>query len=98
MATRARDLLATPGHLRRRQRLLAKAASRAEPGQPATRITHEQIALRAYEIYKYRGSSDRDPQSDWLEAEQELLHAFPLDPASGETTAAATSTQGGGVS
>ena len=39
--------------------------SRGEP-------THEQIAARALEIYRARGSSDGNELSDWLKAESEL--------------------------
>jgi hypothetical protein len=34
--------------------------------------THEQIAVRAYEIFEERGSIAGDEVSHWLEAEQEL--------------------------
>ena len=34
--------------------------------------THEQIAVRAYEIFEERGSIAGDDVSHWLEAEQEL--------------------------
>ena len=40
-------------------------ASKAKP-------THEQISLRAYEIYLERNGAPGDPHSDWLRAEAEL--------------------------
>jgi hypothetical protein len=47
-----------------------KKVSKAKP-QP----THEEIALRAYQIYQQRGCTPGDPMEDWLRAEQELLAA-----------------------
>jgi len=38
----------------------------------ASKPTHEQIAMRAYEIYLERGCTPGDPMQDWLRAEQEL--------------------------
>lgn len=35
--------------------------------------THEQIALRAYEIYLERGGAPGDALQDWTRAEQELM-------------------------
>lgn len=35
--------------------------------------THEEIALRAYEIYLERGGSPGDALQDWTQAERELL-------------------------
>jgi hypothetical protein len=35
--------------------------------------THEQIAARAYEIYRQRGGQPGREQDDWLQAEYELL-------------------------
>jgi hypothetical protein len=37
--------------------------------------THEQIAVRAYEIFEERGAIAGDDVSHWLEAEQELSGA-----------------------
>jgi hypothetical protein len=34
--------------------------------------THEEIALRAYQIFLERGGAPGDPHSDWLRAEAEL--------------------------
>lgn len=41
-----------------------------------TQPTHDEIALRAYQIYVERGCAPGDPMEDWLRAEQELLAAF----------------------
>lgn len=35
--------------------------------------THEEIALRAYEIYLERGGSPGDAFQDWMRAERELM-------------------------
>lgn len=35
--------------------------------------THEEIALRAYEIYLERGGAPGDALQDWTRAERELL-------------------------
>lgn len=73
MATRPRNLQATPAAHRRHQRLRAAATRRLDTAP--TTPTHEQIALRAYEIYLRRGNRGGDATSDWLEAERELLIA-----------------------
>jgi len=46
-----------------------------EPSSPNRQVTapaHEDIALRAYEIFVVRGEGPGDDASDWLLAEQEL--------------------------
>lgn len=43
--------------------------SRAEKSAP----THEEIALRAYEIYLERGGAPGDALQDWTRAERELM-------------------------
>jgi hypothetical protein len=43
--------------------------SRPAKGTP----THEEIALRAYEIYLERGGTPGDALEDWTRAERELL-------------------------
>ncbi len=39
---------------------------------PVGKITYEQIAARAYEVYLKRGFGPGDALSDWLEAERQL--------------------------
>lgn len=39
---------------------------------PALLLSHEQVALRAYEKWNARGRPTGDDLRDWLEAEQEL--------------------------
>jgi hypothetical protein len=34
--------------------------------------TYEEIAARAYQIYRERGNAPGDPMSDWVRAEREL--------------------------
>jgi len=75
MARRPRDIVTTPGHVRRRQRLLATAVNRLDSTRAPLAPTHEQIALRAYEIFQKRNSMEGNPLADWLEAERELLIA-----------------------
>ena len=44
----------------------------APEAMPRDAPTHEQIAARALEIYRARGSADGNELSDWLRAESEL--------------------------
>ena len=46
-----------------------KARAAKNEGAP----THEEIALRAYEIYLERGGAPGDALQDWTRAERELL-------------------------
>lgn len=56
----------------------AKAPKRAPRAKPApVVVTHEMIAVRAYEIYLSRGDGGGDPLADWITAEQELRAAEP---------------------
>jgi len=96
MAARARDLVATPGSRRRRQRLLANAVNRLGPGAAPPPPTHEQIALRAYEIFLKRAGNKGDSTEDWIEAERELLMAAVSVCA--ETDHHGDGTSAGGVS
>jgi hypothetical protein len=36
-------------------------------------VTHELIAIRAYEIFQSRGAIDGADMDDWLQAEKEVL-------------------------
>lgn len=47
-------------------------ASKKSPAVKTT-PTHEEIALRAYEIYLERGGAPGDALEDWTRAERELL-------------------------
>jgi hypothetical protein len=49
------------------------SATKARTSRPKKAApTHEQISLRAYEIYLERNGAPGDPHSDWLRAEAEL--------------------------
>jgi Protein of unknown function (DUF2934) len=48
--------------------------------KPKPQPTHDEIALRAYQIYVERGCTPGDPMEDWLRAEQELLAACKNKP------------------
>lgn len=47
------------------------AAKKTRPAKAAP--THEEIALRAYEIYLERGGAPGDALEDWIRAERELM-------------------------
>ncbi|MCX6552836.1 MAG: DUF2934 domain-containing protein [Acidobacteria bacterium] len=60
---------------RTHSRLRRQAADRAAHLPPADSppvITHEQVAIRAYELYQARGSAHGDELHDWFTAEMEL--------------------------
>lgn len=40
--------------------------------EPAAQPTDEEIAVRAYHIYLERGSTEGNPDDDWLQAKREL--------------------------
>ncbi len=42
------------------------------PAAPRRTITHEEIAMRAYEIYQARGGNHGRHEDDWQQAEREL--------------------------
>lgn len=44
-----------------------------KPGAAKTAPTHEEIALRAYEIYLERGGAPGNALEDWTRAERELM-------------------------
>lgn len=44
-----------------------------EPQNVGSRPTHEEIELRAYQIYVDRGGTDGHDVEDWMQAERELL-------------------------
>jgi len=46
-----------------------------------SKLSQDQIAARAYEIYLERGATPGDPMQDWLRAERELS-AAPKKPRS----------------
>ena len=42
------------------------------PGQVTTKLTHENISMRAYEIYVESGCKEGQDEQNWLQAQQEL--------------------------
>jgi len=56
-------------------RMKSAAPGTKSVAKPKPQPTHDEIALRAYQIYVERGCTPGDPMQDWLRAEQELLAA-----------------------
>jgi hypothetical protein len=56
----------------KRVRRAVKPAARKRAAAPAS-ITHDQIALRAYELHLLGAGAD--PMDNWLRAERELVSA-----------------------
>jgi hypothetical protein len=48
------------------------SVARPDSRRPATEVSHEEIAVRAYCIYLDRGAADGYDLSDWLLAESQL--------------------------
>ena len=61
---------ATPRPRAKRTRRDVKPSSRKRAAAPAP-VTHEQIALRAYELHLLGAGAD--PMENWLRAERELV-------------------------
>ena len=55
--------------------LAAKSKASTKASAPKVAPAHEQIAMRAYEIYLERGAADGHHEEDWLLAEAELINA-----------------------
>lgn len=58
--------------------IMSKKLKSSLPAVKKTRVaksapTHEEIALRAYEIYLERGGAAGDALQDWTRAERELI-------------------------
>ena len=62
----------TPQPRVRRTRRAVKPSSRKRAAAPAP-VSHEQIALRAYELHLLGAGAD--PMENWLRAERELVAA-----------------------
>jgi hypothetical protein len=50
------------------------ADPRAAKPAPHSPPSHDQIAARAYEIWKSKGSPLGNDREDWFEAQQQLMH------------------------
>jgi hypothetical protein len=64
---------------------MPKTRSSVSPKTKVSRVkkavpTHEEIALRAYQIFLERDGAPGDPYSDWVRAEAELA-AAPKKPS-----------------
>ena len=57
----------------KRVRRAVKPATRKRTGAAEAPVTHEQIALRAYELHL--AGAGADPMDNWLRAERELVTA-----------------------
>ena len=57
----------------KRTRRILKPGSRRRAAAAAAPVTHEQIALRAYQLHLLGEGSD--PMENWLKAERELVAA-----------------------
>jgi hypothetical protein len=53
------------------------AAAVKKPRSAKRQPTHEEVALRAYEIYLERGGTPGNAFEDWTRAERELLERGP---------------------
>ena len=69
-ATKTAAETAAPGA--KRTRRIVRPSSRKRAAAPAP-VTHEQIALRAYELHMLGVGAD--PMENWLRAERELVSA-----------------------
>lgn len=55
------------------KKLKSSLPTTKKPRVAKTAPTHEEIALRAYEIYLERGGAPGDALEDWMRAERELM-------------------------
>lgn len=60
-------------------RLVKKSAAPKSILEP-TVVTHDQIAVRAYEIFEQEGYSHGNHLDHWLRAERELVTVAPAPP------------------
>jgi len=67
-----KDTTATKAGAATRVRRAVKPRARKRAAAPE-RVTHEQIALRAYELHLLGAGAD--PMDNWLRAERELVSA-----------------------
>jgi hypothetical protein len=67
-----KDTTAAKTSTAKRVRRVVKPTGRKRAAAPAP-VTHEQIALRAYELHLRDGGTD--PLHNWLRAERELVAA-----------------------
>ena len=58
------------------RKLKSSMPTAKKPRSTKSAPTHEEIALRAYEIYLERGGAPGDAFQDWMQAERELLEKY----------------------
>ena len=58
---------------RTEQRNTEETVSPQQPQQQQQQSTEERIRIRAYELYEQRGDDGGDPESDWYQAENEIV-------------------------
>jgi hypothetical protein len=68
-----KDTTAAKTSATKRVRRVVKPGGRKRAAAPAPPVTHEQIALRAYELHLLGAGAD--PMDNWLRAERELVSA-----------------------
>jgi len=56
--------------------------------RPGTGPTHEEIAIRAYELYEASGRPEGRDGEHWLEAERELTEKYAAQPSRAKSTSA----------
>lgn len=63
--------------VKRNTRKSLKSAAPAAPQPTSNRMSHHEIAARAYEIFLARGAMSGNDLGDWLQAERELRYQNP---------------------
>jgi Protein of unknown function (DUF2934) len=53
-----------------------KSSSQSQPQTALAAPTHEEIKLRAHQIYVERGGAHGQDVDDWLQAERELVEKY----------------------
>jgi len=63
--------------VKRNTRKSLRSAAPDAPQPTSTRMSHHEIAARAYEIFLARGAVSGNDLGDWLQAERELRYQNP---------------------
>jgi len=61
--------------------------SASQPQTAEGRPTHDEIELRAYQLYVERGGADGEDLGDWLQAERELIANYERTSQKAKTVA-----------
>ncbi len=67
---------------------IEKSSARSGPQTAEGHPTHEEIELRAHQIYVERGGAHGQDVNDWLQAERELLEIHGKTGRTAKATAA----------